>query len=47
MAGALPGTEFLALLEKAGFAEAEQVELTGYQTSDKTIGATFRAIKPA
>ncbi len=47
MAGALPGTEFLALLEKAGFAEAEQVEVTGYQTSDETIGATFRAIKPA
>ncbi|MFQ5893059.1 MAG: hypothetical protein ACE5H5_01975 [Nitrospinota bacterium] len=47
MAGALPGTEFLALLERTGFAEAEQVAVTGYQTSDDTLGATFRAVKPA
>jgi hypothetical protein len=29
-----------------GFSEAEQVEETGYQTSDETMGATFRAVKP-
>lgn len=47
MAGALPGTEFLALLERIGFAEAELVGLTGYKTSDETVGALFRAVKPA
>lgn len=46
MAGALLGTEFLALLERTGFTETEQVALTGYQTSDDTMGATFRAVKP-
>jgi hypothetical protein len=46
VAGALPGTEFLALLERIGFAEAELVSYTSYKTSPETVGALFRAVKP-
>lgn len=30
-----------------GFAEAELVGFTGYKTSPETVGALFRAVKPA
>jgi hypothetical protein len=47
VAGALPGAEFLALLEKTGFSQAEIVEKTGYKTAPETMGVTVRAVKPA
>ena len=34
------------MLGDAGFEGAEQVAFTGYDTSDETLGATFRARRP-
>jgi len=38
--------EFLALLEKVGFENAELVEKTGFNSSPKTEGVLLRAVKP-
>jgi SAM-dependent methyltransferase len=45
--GTLTPSCFLQMLTEAGFAEATFVETTGYRTSVETVGATFRARKPA
>ena len=34
------------MLEEAGFAAAEHVQWTGYDTSAETLGASFRAQRP-
>ncbi len=34
------------MLAKAGFEAAEHVAFTGYDTSDETRGASFRARRP-
>lgn len=45
VAGTLEQGCLLALLEGAGFSNAECVSHTHYTTSSSTIGATFRAVK--
>ncbi len=34
------------MLVDAGFERVEQVAWTGYDTSDETLGATFRGYRP-
>ena len=38
--------DFLAILEQAGFQDAELVAETGFNSSPKTKGVLFRALKP-
>jgi hypothetical protein len=38
--------DFLDLLEKAGFEDAELVGKTGFNSSPKTEGVLLRAVKP-
>jgi arsenite methyltransferase len=45
--GTLTPSCFLQMVTEAGFADATFVETTGYHTSAETVGATFRARKPA
>ena len=45
--GTLTPSCFLQMVAEAGFAEATFIETTGYRTSAETVGATFRARKPA
>lgn len=47
VAGTLAPDCFIEMLAEAGFEEAEFLRTTGYRTSPETIGATFRARKPA
>lgn len=47
VAGTLSPDCFLQMLFEAGFENAAFVATTGYRTSPETIGATFRARKPA
>jgi hypothetical protein len=37
--------DFLALLERVGFKDAEEVAKTGFNSSPKTAGVLFRARK--
>jgi arsenite methyltransferase len=46
VAGVVPISTILELMKSVGFVAYEQVALTDYRTSDFTIGATFRALKP-
>ncbi|MDJ0736820.1 MAG: EF-hand domain-containing protein [Nostocaceae cyanobacterium] len=46
VAGAIPVSKVLELMESVGFVECEHVGFTGYRTSDYTVTATFRAQKP-
>lgn len=46
MSGAVPGKVFLAMMLQAGFADAEIVRETGFNTSPVTKGVTIRAVKP-
>ncbi len=43
--GAIPGKDFLAMLKKAGFVNAELVEKTGFNSSPATEGVLIRAGK--
>lgn len=45
VAGAIPVSKVLELMESVGFVECEYVGFTGYRTSDYTVTATFRAKK--
>ena len=45
MGGAIPVGDLVALMERTGFIEVEQVGWTGMTTSRYTCGATFRARK--
>jgi hypothetical protein len=47
MGGAIPGKDFLAIIKQAGFADAEIVSETGFNSSPVTKGALFRATRPA
>jgi len=47
MGGAIPGKDFLAILEQVGFGEAEMVSEKGLNSSPVTKGVLFRAVKPA
>ena len=47
MGGAIPGKDFLAIMKQAGFADAEMVLETGYNSSPVTKGVLFRAARPA
>ena len=47
VAGALTPSCFLQMLTKAGFTNATFLKATGYRTSAETVGALFRARKPA
>jgi hypothetical protein len=42
----MPGKDFLAMLKKAGFRQAELVAETGFNSSPVTKGVLFRAQKP-
>ena len=44
--GTLPPDTLLKIISKAGFLNAEIVELTEYKTSESTKGALIRAIRP-
>jgi AhpD family alkylhydroperoxidase len=44
--GAIPGKDFLALLEQTGFKDAELTAETGFNTSPVTKGVLLRAVKP-
>ncbi|MFC1833462.1 hypothetical protein ACFL2Q_01840 [Thermodesulfobacteriota bacterium] len=46
MAGTIPGKDFLALLEEAGFTDAEIAGETGFDTSAVTQGVIIQARKP-
>ncbi|OQY57402.1 MAG: hypothetical protein DRR08_01635 [Candidatus Parabeggiatoa sp. nov. 2] len=46
VAGAVPISKVLELMDSVGFIECEHVGLTNYRTSDHTVGGTFRAKKP-
>ncbi len=39
--------DFLAILEKTGFADIEMVDETGFNSSPKTKGVLIRAKKPS
>jgi len=41
-----PEKDFLAILEQVGFCHAELVAETGFNSSPKTKGVLFRALKP-
>ena len=43
--GAIPGKDFLAILEQAGFKKVELVTKTGFNSSPKTEGVLIRAQK--
>jgi hypothetical protein len=45
VSGAIPGKVFLAMMLQAGFADAEIVGETGFNTSPVTKGVTIRALK--
>ncbi|NEQ99799.1 MAG: methyltransferase domain-containing protein [Cyanothece sp. SIO2G6] len=45
VAGAIPVSKVLELMESVGFVECEHTGFTGYRTSDNTATATFRAKK--
>ena len=45
VAGAIPVSKVLELMESVGFVECEHLGLTGYRTSDYTVAAIFRAKK--
>ncbi len=47
MGGAIPGKDFLAILNQVGFVAAEMVSETGFNSSPVTQGVLFRAVKPA
>lgn len=47
MGGAIPGKDFLAIIEQVGFVEAEMVSETGFNSSPVTKGVLFRAMRPA
>ena len=47
VSGTLEPNTFLSMLTKAGFVDAELAGFTDYRTADSTIGALFKAIKPA
>ena len=47
MGGAIPGKDFLAILESVGFIGAELVADTGVKTSPITIGVLIRAQRSA
>jgi SAM-dependent methyltransferase len=47
VAGTLTPGCFLQMVTEAGFMETTFIETTGYRTSTETVGATFRARKPA
>jgi hypothetical protein len=46
MGGAIPGTEFLAMLRESGFEEVEMVSETGLKSSPATVGMLFKAKRP-
>jgi hypothetical protein len=46
MGGAIPGKDFLAMIKESGFARAEMVSETGFNSSPVTKGVLFRAVKP-
>jgi len=43
--GTLTKDELIDIIKSSGFIDVEMVQLTDYKTSEKTSGATFRAIK--
>lgn len=47
VAGTLTPRCFLQMLTEAGFVKVTFIGTTGYRTSAETVGATFRASKPA
>lgn len=47
VAGAIPISKVLELMESVGFVECEHVGFADYRTSDYTVAATFRAKKAA
>ena len=47
VAGTVPPSCFMQMLIEAGFADVEFVATTGYRTAPETVGALFRARKPA
>jgi len=47
VAGTLAPACFMQMLVEAGFVDAEFVATTGYRTAPETVGALFRARKPA
>jgi Ca2+-binding EF-hand superfamily protein/protein-L-isoaspartate O-methyltransferase len=46
VAGAVPASKTLELMESVGFVDVEHVGFTAYRTSDYTVAGTFRAQKP-
>jgi arsenite methyltransferase len=47
VSGTVEPSRYLGMLAAVGFHDAEMISLTGYRTALTTIGATFRAVKPA
>lgn len=47
VAGTVPVEQFAEMIRSAGFESVEFVSFTGYKTCSTTVGATFRARRPA